>query len=98
MGARRDDMPVQQRMQLALAVLAPQRPHGAITHLARTAGVSRQTIYTLAASAQQLLRRHLAPGSHGPALPTPTIQVDSNRLRRRAGRNDTQLAGLGGDQ
>ena len=28
MGARRDDMPVQQRMQLALAVLAPQRAHG----------------------------------------------------------------------
>jgi hypothetical protein len=82
MGARRDDMPVQQRMQLALAVLAPHRPHGAITHLARTAGVSRQTIYTLAASAEQLLRRHLAPGSHGPVLPTPTIQVNPNRLRR----------------
>ena len=82
MGARRDDMSVQQRMQLALAVLAPQRPHGAITHLARTAGVSRQTIYTLAASAEQHLRRHLEPGAHGPALPTSTIQVDSNRLRR----------------
>src|SRR5262245_8947650 len=82
MGARRDDMLVQQRMQLALAVLAPQRPHGAITHLARTAGVSRQTTYTLAASAEQLLRRHLVPGAHGPALSTSTIQIDSNRLRR----------------
>src|SRR5262245_41880337 len=82
MCARRDDMPVQHRMQLALAVLAPQRPHGTISHLARTAGVSRQTIYALAAKAQQLLRCGLAPGSHGPALPTHTIQVDPNRLRR----------------
>jgi hypothetical protein len=82
MGARRDDMPVQQRMQLALAVLTPQRPHGTITRLAHAVGVSRQTIYALAARAEQVLRRHLAPGSHGPALATHTIQVDPNRLRR----------------
>ncbi len=85
MGARRDDMPVQQRMQLALAVLTPQRPHGTITRLAHAVGVSRQTIYTLAARAEQVLRRGLAPGSHGPALATHTIQVDPNRLRRATG-------------
>jgi hypothetical protein len=82
MGARRDDMPVEQRMQLALAVLAPQRPHGTVTRLAHAVGVSRQTIYTLATTAERVLRTGLAVGPHGPSLAAPTIPVDRNRLLR----------------
>jgi len=82
MGARRDDMPVQQRVQMALAVLSPQRPQGTITRLAQAVGVSRQTIYALAARAERVLRSGLAPGPHGPPLATPVIPVDRNRLLR----------------
>ena len=82
MGARRDDMPVEQRMQIALTVLASPRPHGAVTRLAATVGVSRQTLYAIATTAARVLRTGLVPGPHGPPLATPTIQVDRNRLLR----------------
>src|SRR6266540_2334552 len=82
MGARRDDMPVGQRMQIALTVLSPQRPHGTVTRLAAMVGVSRQTLYAIATTAARVLRTGLVPGPHGPALATPTIQVDRNRLLR----------------
>jgi hypothetical protein len=82
MGARRDDMPVEQRMQIALTILTSQRPHGTVTRLAATVGVSRQTLYTIATTAARVLRSGLVPGPHGPALVTPTIQVDRNRLLR----------------
>lgn len=82
MGARRDDISSQQRMQLALAVLAPQRPHGTVTRLAHQAGVSRQTLYTVAAMAERVLLTGLVPGPHGPQVTTSTLQVDRNRLLR----------------
>lgn len=82
MGARRDDIPSQQRLHIAQTVLAPQRPHGTITRLAHTCAVSRQTIYTIAAQAKRVLQTRLTPGPHGPHPPTSTIVVDRNRLLR----------------
>ena len=82
MGARRDDMSIAQRMQIAMTALAPDRPHGTITALAATHGVSRQTIYALAAHAAALLATGLAPQPHGPHPTAPLIRVDRNRLRR----------------
>ncbi len=82
MSARRDDMVGWHRLQIARAVLAPDRPHGTVTRLADTFAVSRQTIYTIAAQAERLLLSGLMPGPHGPSLPTTTITVDRNRLLR----------------
>ncbi len=94
MGARRDDISGQQRLQLALAVLAPHRPYGTISRLAHEVGVSRQTIYTIAAAAERVLPTALTPRPHGPPLPTPTIQVDRNRLLRAS----VMLTGVGVSQ
>ncbi len=82
MGARRDDILSQQRLHIAQSVLAPQRPHGAITRLAEACAVSRQTIYTIAAHAKCLLLSGLTPRPHGPPPPASTIVVDRNRLLR----------------
>jgi hypothetical protein len=82
MGARRDDMSGQHRLQIARAVLSSSRPHGTVTRLAHAFAVSRQTIDTIAARAEDVLLRGLAPGPHGPQPPAATIAVDRNRLLR----------------
>ena len=82
MGARRDDIPCSQRLQIARTMLAPDRSFGTVTHLAHTFGVSRQTMYRIATQAERVLLTGLAPGPHGPSLPCATITVDRNRLRR----------------
>src|SRR5438034_1049418 len=82
MGARRDDMTSQQRTQLALQVLSPQRPHGRLAQLARSHDLTRQTLYRLAASAKELLVAGLTPQLHGPQPHTQTIRVDRDRLQR----------------
>jgi hypothetical protein len=84
MGARRDDMTSQQRMQLALQVLSPQRPHGLVAQLARSHNLARQTLYRLAASAKELLVAGLTPQRYGPQPHTQTIRVDRDRLQRSA--------------
>jgi hypothetical protein len=71
-----------QRAQIAMTVLAPNRPHGTVTRLAQTFAVSRQTIYAIAATGEQVLLAGLQPGPHGPSLGEKTIRVDCNRLRR----------------
>lgn len=82
MGARRDDMSISERMQIAAAALAPERTRGTITALARDHGVSRQTVYTLAATARQALRSSLVPLPHGPHPADAVIAIDRNRLQR----------------
>jgi len=82
MGARRDDMSISERMQIAAAALAPEPTRGTITALARAHGVSRQTVYTLAATARQALRSSLLPQPHGPHPADAVIAIDRNRLQR----------------
>lgn len=82
MGARRDDIISSQRAQIALEVLSPHRPWGAITRLAQEYSISRQTVYDIAAFGKQVLRKGLEPGSHGPQPPEKTVRVNRNRLVR----------------
>lgn len=82
MGARRDDITSQDRAQIAVAVLSPDRVYGTVSRLAAQHAISRQTVYTLAAQAKQLLEASLAPGGHGPVLTERAVHVDRNRLAR----------------
>lgn len=82
MGIRRDDIPSSQRAPIVIEALSPHRPHGTISRLARDHGVSRQTIYQMAAVGRARLTEALAPGRHGPHPPETTISVDHNRLVR----------------
>ena len=82
MGARRNDITVSQRVQMALKVLNPDRPRGTISQLERDYGLSRQSLYSNAGKGQQGLLAHLKPGGHGPQPREKTIVVNRNRLVR----------------
>jgi hypothetical protein len=92
MGSRRNDIPVSVRLQLAIEMLNPRRPHGRVTALAQEQHLSRQSLYSLAAQATQALLAHLAPALPGPPPPPATLTVDRPRLRRSILR--LSLAGL----
>jgi hypothetical protein len=81
-GARRDDITSQERTQIAIAALSPDRLHGTIARLAAQYAISRQTVHTLAAQAKGMLLAGLEPGRHGPGLTEATVHVDRNRLVR----------------
>lgn len=82
MGTRRDDITSDQRAQIALTMLAPARSQGTASQLAGSYGVSRQTVYNIAAKGQEVLRRGMQPGPHGPHWGEKTITVNANRMRR----------------
>jgi hypothetical protein len=82
MGTRRNDITGMERAQIAIQVLPPYRPHGLVTALAQTHGVSRQTIYTIAATAKTCLEAKMQPGPHGPCPAEKDVRVDRNRLKR----------------
>ncbi len=82
MGARRDDIDGRQRARIAVEVLSAHHPRGTVVRLAQEHGVSRQTIYDIAAAGEQLLAEGLAPGPHGPQPAAQTIPVDRDRLVR----------------
>lgn len=66
MGTRRDDITGEQRAQIAIEVLSTYRPHGTVMRLAKEYDVSRQTIYNIAGAGEEVLRKELEPGQHGP--------------------------------
>jgi hypothetical protein len=68
-------------MQIAITMLAA-RSHGTASQLAASYGVSRQTIYNIAAKGQEVLRQGLQPGPHGPDWAEKILKVDANRLKR----------------
>jgi hypothetical protein len=82
MGTRRKDIPTRLRMQLAVTMLNPDRPHGLVTALAHEHRLSRQSLYDLAAQAEHALLDHLEPARPGPALPLPSFSDDRPRLAR----------------
>jgi len=82
MGARRDDISGSQRAHIAIEVLSSHHPQGTVVRLAREHGVSRQTIYDIAAAGEQLLAEGLEPGPHGPPPAAQTVHVDQDRLVR----------------
>ena len=85
MGMRRDDITAYERMQIALAVLSPDRAQGMIADLAAACHLSRQSIYAIAQRAYEVLLKYLQPGAHGPPAKSSTIQVDRNRMVRGVG-------------
>lgn len=82
MGARRDDIPVMDRMQIGISVLSSQRTWGAITQFAQKYKLSRQAVYAMGTQVQQVLLNGLKPGPHGPHPAERVIPVDRNRLVR----------------
>lgn len=82
MGIRRDDITSDQRAQIAIAMLASDRVRGTASQLADNYGVSRQTVYNIAAKGQEVLRQGLQPGPHGPHWGEKMVKVDTNRLKR----------------
>ena len=82
MGARRDDITSEQRVQMTIEVLSKGREWGKVRELAQTYGVSRKTIYDIAAKGKQVLLAGMQPGPHGPPLREKLVRVDRNRLVR----------------
>lgn len=82
MSTRRDDIPVVVRKQIGVAALAPRRPWGEVSRLAREHEISRQTVYDIAAKTEEVLLKGLGPGRHGPQPQETLIRVDRNRLVR----------------
>lgn len=82
MGARRDDITNEARMQIAIEILSSNREYGTVSNLAQQYDVSRQTVYDIANKGQQVLLVGLQPGPHGPQMGGNTIDVNRNRLVR----------------
>jgi len=82
MGARRNDITGAERAQIAIEAMPRHRPYGTITRLATNHRVSRQTIYNIADVGEQVLRKEMEPGQHGPQPKEKAVQVDRNRLER----------------
>ena len=81
MGARRDDITSEQRMQIAIEVLG-SRERGKVVELAQRYSVSRQTIYDIGAKGQQVLLEGLKPAPHGPELKQRSVIVNREHLIR----------------
>jgi hypothetical protein len=82
MGARKDDITGNQRAQIAMEMLASYRPYGKVVQLAEEYTVSRQTIYTIAASGKSILDQQMAPGPHGARVGGNIVRVDRERVER----------------
>ena len=80
MGARRDDITSRQRAQIAIEVLSPHRPWGAVKRLAKQYKVERKTLYDIATAGKRALEKALEPGPHGPQVREKAILVNRNRL------------------
>ena len=82
MGTRRDDITSEQRVQIAIQVLSPDRKWGSVTQLAERHGISRKTVYDIAAAGKRVLKTRLEPGPYGPTAAEKTVWVDRSRLVR----------------
>lgn len=94
MGMRRDDITVEERIQIGLVVLSPERAYGRIQELATEYKLSRESLYTIAKQVRQVLQTGMKLGQHGPQAKVKTIEIDRSRLVRAIG----QLAQSGVSQ
>jgi len=69
-------------MQIGLTMLAPDRAWSEVSRMAQEHGVSRRTIYDMAARTKEVLLKGLEPGRHGPQPEETVVRVDRNRLVR----------------
>lgn len=82
MAARRDDIVVADRVQIAIEIMSPNRPRGRVTQLAEAYQLSRQTLYDITAKGLDSLQQALNPGQHGPQPKGQQVIVSKNHLRR----------------
>jgi hypothetical protein len=82
---RRDDITAEQRTQIALAVLSPDRVYGRIRALADQYDLSRESIYKIAERAEEVLQAGMQPRQHGSQAKVKTIVVEGPRVVRSIG-------------
>lgn len=82
MGARKDDITGNERAQIAMEMLASNRPYGKVTELAQQYQVSRQTLYVIKNKGQAVLINGLEPGPHGAVIKEKQVQVNRARVER----------------
>jgi hypothetical protein len=81
-AARRNDIVVTERVQIAVEMISPNRPRGRVSQLAQGYHLSRQALYDIAAKGEASLRQGLQPGQHGPQPQEQQVKVTKNRLQR----------------
>ena len=82
MARRRDDIVAEERAQIVIEMMSPDRSRGRVQQLAERYHLSRQTLYEMAAKGKELLEQGMKPGLYGPQRGSNTILVTKNRLRR----------------
>lgn len=82
MATRRDDIVADDRVQIAIEMMSPNRPRGRVTHLAQAYNLSRQALYEMATKGRECLRQALVPGPHGPQAREQSVLVTKERLQR----------------
>lgn len=70
------------RMELAIQMLAADRPWGRVTQLAQTHGTSRKFLYQLRDKAQRVLQQSLVAQTPGPKPPPTWVWLDDHFLQR----------------
>jgi hypothetical protein len=82
MPFQRDDITIENRVQVVTTLLSEPKDYGLVTRLAREYGISRQSLYTMLRRGRAALAESLGPRSPGrPALALPLV-LDKNRLDR----------------
>lgn len=82
MATRRDDIVADDRVQIAIEMMSPDRSRGRVGELAKTYQLSRQALYDIGAKGKACLRQGLAPGGHGPQASEQSVLVTKERLQR----------------
>ena len=82
MARRRDDIVAEERAQIAIEMMSPDRSRGRVQQLAETYRLSRQTLYEIAAKGKTALEEGMKPGCHGPQGGSKTVLVTKNRVSR----------------
>jgi hypothetical protein len=65
-AARRDDIVPEQRVQIAIEMMSPQRARGTVEQLAQMYRLSRQALYEVASKGRRILQQEMGAGRHGP--------------------------------
>jgi transposase-like protein len=82
MPFQREDITIDERVQIVASLLAHPRPYGLVSQVARTHGLSRQSLYTWLAQAEAALAASLAARPPGRPAPSGVLAIDQNRLER----------------
>lgn len=82
MARRRDDIVAEERAQIAIEMMSPDRSRGRVQQLAESYRLSRQTLYEIAAKGKDVLEQGMKPRLPGPQGRSNMIVVTKNRLRR----------------